>query len=197
MTSEFYYDKTLEKYYSGEREVPRVSDILKDLVNYDDINPSVLEYARTRGTAIHHAIFLHNQNDLDISTLDIEIVPYFEGWLKFLSDTGFEVLGFEEPMYSKIYDFAGRPDMWGLLNKQLCVPDIKCTARMEKHFPVQISGYQQLLKENKNVDCKRGALRLLKDGRYRYEPYSRTDDARDFMTFNACKTIHNWRKHNV
>lgn len=191
------FDPARHEYSINGKVLPNVTGITRPLSNgFDGIPPAVLEFARERGQAVHKAVQFHNENDLDIASLDTTIVPYFEGWLKFLSDTGFKVLGSEQPMYSLPYQYAGTADLWGEITGDLWLPDIKCTAVIPPWTAIQTSGYQRLLSEHIGRKARRGALQLKKDGTYRFDPYTPADDAKDFSIFNACLSIFNWRQHN-
>ena len=83
------FDEATHTYTVGDTTLPSVTDIIKPLQEYAAIPAIILEHARQKGDATHHAIRLDHENDLDISTLDDSIVPRYEAWLKFKQDTGF------------------------------------------------------------------------------------------------------------
>ena len=134
----FTFDPDTHTYRLGDQVLPSVSEIIKPLQDYAMISKKVMEHARQKGEALHLAVQLHNEDDLDISSLDTTIVPRFEAWLKFLKDTGFKVMGFEERLYSKLYRYAGTPDLWGEMNGEIVLPDTK-PPTMWTWYPVQLS----------------------------------------------------------
>lgn len=195
-TPAFTFDEDSHTYRLGNEVLPSVTDIVKPLQDYAAIPAKVMEHARQKGEAIHWAVRLHSEDDLDVDTLDPAIVPRFEAWLKFLDETGFKVIGFEQRMYSSLYRYAGTPDFWGEMNGEVWLPDTKPPS-MWKWYPVQLSGYQQLLKEQYSINhARRATLQLMDDGRHKFTPYDRKDDARDMSTFLSLLNVLNWRKHN-
>lgn len=192
------YNHEQHTYTVDGRQLPHVTSITAPLSNgFDGIPPAVLEFARERGQAVHLAIKYHHDNDLDIATLDLEIVPYFEAFLKFQADTGFKVLGAETPMHSLVFKYAGTPDLWGEIGTELWLPDIKAVAAVPPWVAIQTAAYQRLLTEYVGRKARRAALQLKNDGTYRFTPYVRAEDAKDFSVFNSCLTIFNWRAHYV
>ena len=84
MEAALKFDAEQHVYSLGGRNLPNVTNIIRPLQEgFDRIPPAVLEHARERGQAVHRAVLFHNENDLDIETLDLEIVPYFEAWIRF------------------------------------------------------------------------------------------------------------------
>src|SRR3990167_5360031 len=192
----FRFIEDTHTYYLGDRVLPSVTEIISPLQNYTDINPHVLEHARQKGDAIHTAVKLHNEDDLDISTLDPAIIPRYEAWLKSVDDKKPVILGFEQPMFSHIYSYAGTPDLWMAMDDDIWLPDIKPNSLL-KWYPIQLSGYQQILKEQFNLpQTRRATLQLKDDGKYRFTPYQRAEDARDFSVFNSLLQIYQWRRIN-
>lgn len=183
-------------YTLGNNVLPSVTEIIDPLQDWADIPEEILAYACAKGLATHAAIQLHNENDLDVNSLDLAIVPRFEAWLKFLADKTPEIVGFERPMYSYLYRYAGTPDLWIRMDKDIWLLDIKPNS-LFKWYPIQLSGYQQLLKEELNISAaRRATLQLKDDGKYKFTPYSRANDVNDMSTFLACLRLHQWREKN-
>lgn len=194
----FHFDKEQHVYTLDGRRLPSVTEIIEPIqAGYAGIPAHVLEKARARGEAVHLAVQYHNEGDLAVETLDIEIVPYFEAYLKFVADTGFKVLGTETAMYSIPFRYAGTPDLWGEIGAELWLPDIKCTAVTPPWTAIQTAAYRRLLEEYTGHKARRGALQLRGDGTYRFTPYPAADDARDMATFNACRLVWDWRKNHL
>jgi hypothetical protein len=72
------------------------------------------EYGATRGSHVHTACLYYDQGELDEETLDPAIVPYLEGWKKFIADTGFQHTSAEERLTSNTYQITGQPDRIGM-----------------------------------------------------------------------------------
>ena len=81
------FDRDTHTYWMGSKQIPSVTTILREagIISTEWFN----EFARDRGSAIHSAIHLYNQEDLNEFALDPIIVPYLESWKKFLAISGF------------------------------------------------------------------------------------------------------------
>ena len=122
-----------------------------------------------------------------------EVVPYLDGWRRFLADTGFDVHAVEERACSRRHRYAGTIDRLGMLNGERCVIDIKTTATLNPQVGVQLAAYQVATNEGRpRADHyrKRFACQLRRDGSYRLEQYR---EAADWSVFLALLTLHNWR----
>ena len=195
----FTFNAEAHEYWYGNRRLPSVTEIIRPLMDYSNIPVGVMEHARQVGQAVHGAIKLHNEDDLAVDALDLGIIPRFEAWLRFVTDTGFTVLGFEQPMYSETYLYAGTPDLWGddRLGTSYLI-DIKATAMIPPWVRIQTIGYKKLVEPlAKKQRMRRAALHLQKDGAYRFEVYPFAQDSDDFMTFQSCLRILQWRQSYV
>lgn len=191
-----HFDPALHRYTVSNRILPSVTSIIKPLQNFANIDEKTLEYARQKGVAIHAAIKLHNENKLDIMSVDLAIVNRFEAWLSFLKDKTPDIVGFETPMYSQIYDYAGTPDLWIRMNDEIWLIDIKPNTYF-KWYAIQLAGYQQLLKETLDlIGLRRATLQVTDEGKYKFTPYKRNEDANDMNTFISCLRLFQWRKQN-
>lgn len=190
----FHFDPESHTYTLDGRKIPGVSEIIAPLKDFSGIPPHVLQFARERGEAVHKAIQYHHEGDLAVDTLDLQIVPYFEAYLKFVADTGFKVLGFERPMYSLPFRYGGTPDLWGEIGADLWLPDIKCTAAIDPANAIQTAAYRRLLEEFAGHKARRATLQLRQDGTYRFQPYPQAEDAADMQTFQALLHILTWRQ---
>lgn len=190
------FDAESHTYRLDNKRLPSVTEIIKPLQNWANIPKDTLAYACAKGLATHAAIELWNNNDLDIDSLDPVIVPRFEAWLNFLADKKPQILGFEEPMYSRIYHYAGTPDLWIYIDDEYWLLDIKPNS-LFKWYPIQLVGYQQLLKEELDIPItRRATLQLMDNGKYKLTPYTQKEDAKDMSTFLSCLHLHQWRKKN-
>ena len=144
------------------------------------------EYSRTRGEYIHRACALWDRKALDLDTLDPVIKPYLAGWDAFLKDSGFEILFIEQPLYNTV--FAGTPDRIGKLHGSRMVLEIK-SGVPEPWAALQLAGYEVL----DGNPCKRIAIQLTVEGKYKPFPYNNRTDRQVFM---AATAVHNWKKNN-
>jgi hypothetical protein len=94
--------------------------------------------------------------------------------------------------------FAGTPDLIGTRIQDSPDPDelldTKCVWTMDPATGVQTAGYGLALQESHGIKIKkRGGVQLLRDGTYRFYPYTHANDEN---VFKACLAIHNWKALN-
>lgn len=140
------------------------------------------EDGRLRGTAVHDAVFLHINNDLNFDALHPLIAPYVQAYLKFEKDTGFIPMSkfCEQTYYHPIYKYAGKIDDMGLLNKRYLLIDIKTGACTSTQF--QSAAYLEM-PQIKCYEPSRIELRLLADGTYRVKKFMNTSDFVQFIEY--------------
>lgn len=106
---EFVEDKHLYKLRGIT--LPSVTGILKDMGFID--TSFYDEWSRTRGSFVHKATYLDDQDQLDEASLDPVILPYVEAWRKFRSESGFTPMISERPMVNVALQYCGTPDVIG------------------------------------------------------------------------------------
>lgn len=174
--------------------VPGVTHVIDQLHDLSGIPAAALEYASERGKAVHTATELYDFGDLDIDSLDPEIVPYLEAWIKFREDTQILIGMIEEKLFHPVYRYAGALDRVITLYGSDAVLDIKCVAKLNPVTAIQTAAYKELVEKNTDYkNLKRYAVQLKRDGKYKLEEYKDPDD---FRVFLSCLALHNWRlKH--
>ena len=171
MSHDIFFDDATHTYLVDGLEVPSVTTILQPLSNrgYANVNPSVLEYARHRGTAVHEvleAIDLGAEPDIYP-----EIIPYiqaYEDWKSVYRPTW---TGVEQIVYNEPNGYIGTLDRAGYLNDgRFCIVDIK-TSNPTKEALVsvccQTAAYATAYP--KVVEIDRYALFLKSDGTFRFQ----------------------------
>jgi hypothetical protein len=137
--SELRFDPEGHKYFVGKTRVPSVSEILQKIgltKNYDGVDP----FYRDRGIACHKAIELHLKGILDPASLDPNIKPQFDAFLKFWQGHFKEmVIALEHP-FAKGIEFAGTPD----LITETGIWDWKCSKDHDKVAELQGQAYKHL-----------------------------------------------------
>lgn len=163
------FDEVKHLYYVDSKLVPSVTEILAPLHrSYSSVNPSVLEYARNRGTAVHEALqMLDLTGDLEWTP---EITPYIQAYLEWLSVYKPTWTAVEKMVFCEELWYAGTLDRMGYLNDgKLAVVDIK-TSQPTKEAYVSVC-LQTLAYAYATVDdcseVNRYGLFLMKDGKYR------------------------------
>lgn len=157
------FDEENHKYYFNENPVISVTTVLKEagLINSDFFT----EQSRNRGIAVHHGVFLDINNQLDKSSLHPLIEGYMEAWFSFVRDTGFIAFKHlcERRMYQPNYQYAGTPDLVGMLNGRSILIDIKTGD--SKTAKYQTAAYRQF-NELFTLKPDRAHLRLFNSGKY-------------------------------
>lgn len=193
--TEIEFDEQSHTYKLNGAQVPSVTQIIKPLVK-EGGSDETRDYKRQIGKALDAAISMNERNTLDIYGLDPAIVPFFDAWLKFKRESGFRVLLNQCIVYSKKLRFAGQLDLLGTRAEGPPVPDelldTKCVWTMDPATAIQTAGYDLGLRESHGIKVKkRGGVQLLRDGTYRYYPYT---DPLDEQVFKSCLSILSWKR---
>ena len=162
----------------------RVTEVLRDAGLVDA--QWFTDYARERGSALHLATALHDENDLAVESLDPAIEPRFKQYLRFLAEVRPEILSIEEPVESLTYQYHGTLDRRVKINGVEAVLDIKGPF-LTAAVAIQLAGYALTFKPRPLV---RYSLHLSDDS-YKLV---RHEDRRDFDVFKAALTVADFRR---
>ena len=165
--------------------VPSVTQILKPLSDFSGIPPQVLEAKRDLGTRVHEACHYFDEDDLDEDTIDADVEPYLDAWIKFKKQSGARVLMCETRLFEPVLRFAGTMDRVLLLNGEHWLVDLKTSFSLPHAVGPQTAGYLRALMDP--TVTRRGALRLRNDGSYRLDALT---EPNDWAVFMACLTLH-------
>jgi hypothetical protein len=188
------FDPVAHRYRVGDRELISVTQALTaaGLVDTRWFNDD----AAARGTYVHAAIQLHHEGDLAEDSLDPVIQPYFTAYLKFLSETGFELDACEERLFDETLGFAGTLDLRGRIPRKslrhpgIDIIDVK-TGMVPPHVGPQTAAYARMLPRELGALRWRWALHLRADATYALLPLeNRTDEA----VFLAALTVANFKR---
>jgi hypothetical protein len=97
------------RYVYDGRELISVTTALKEAGMVDMTRWN--EHARMRGEYVHKAVALYATGDLDEASLDPELVPYFDGYIKFLTDTNVAIEHSERRVCDPVLGYAGTLDL--------------------------------------------------------------------------------------
>lgn len=176
--------------YNG-RVIPSVTGILKGVGIIDDRFYN--EEACKRGSKVHLATQLLDEDDLDEDSIDDDIRPYLDAWKKFKYDTGFIPDKIEAQVMSEAYYYAGTLDRTGKFrrpNKSLLdIKTIKTRGAIAKWVRLQIAGYRYCLEEPHDGLV----VQLCGNGTYRAESF---EDPNDIKTFLCAAVTYNWKLEN-
>lgn len=183
------------------RVIPGNTTLLKEygIVNLDGVPQERLDFKSALGTAVHYATHLWDTGDLDESSLDPRIEPYFRAYQKFREITGFEARFTELPLWSKKFGFCTTLDkqgplVWKGIERESII-ELKCVWEMQPSNMPQTAAQDIAFEENfKTIKNKsRFGLQLKETGDYDIQEYT---NPRDRQVFLACIEIQRFREEN-
>lgn len=164
-------------YTVDSRTVPSVTQVIATDTRFCD------EFSRQRGTGVHAAIHFFEEDDLDESSLDPAIRPYFEAYRKFKNESGFVTLASEQIVYSATFDYCGTLDLYGLLNGRRVIIDCK-SGVVPKTVDMQLAAYKFAMKEMGWKVETGFSLQLKSDSKYSLKEH---DTVKAFEQFVALR----------
>lgn len=178
------------RYFIGSREVLSVTTVLEEAgISKPFYGGARGRFYAARGTAVHTATQLDDEDDLDEDTLDEQLLGYLEGWREFRRISGFEPTLIEQTVADPLLGYAGTLDRVGMMGGRLVLIDIK-TGSVPKWAGPQTGAYGRLIL--KPVD--RYVVRLEDTGRYSLTPFTDRGDADTFL--HALGVVH-WKRRNA
>lgn len=189
---ELTFDPDKHEYRLDGVLIPNVTTVLQSvgMVDYSCIDRDVLEYAQTRGTYIHQATALYDENDLDEEKLSKSLKPYVEAWKLFRQQSDFIPGEIEQKKHHATYLYAGTADRAGSIHGKPAIVDIK-PPFSKPWWQIQTAAYA--LMWFPNVIAFRMAVSLHPDGSYRIH---RHVDARDKQIWLSALAVHNWKTNH-
>jgi hypothetical protein len=146
------------------------------------------QYAAERGSAVHKAIELLEDDDLDMDSVDDAVAPFLESYKKFKAEFRWQSEHSELKVWSLTHHVAGTVDQVGLANGLRCIIDFK-TGALSPAVGVQLTGYQLLAAQSRGIKAQRLiAVQLVGDGTYRLKEYKSEPSV-----FHACVRIAHWK----
>jgi hypothetical protein len=191
------FDEAKHEYSYAGKKVPGVTSILAPLVDYSMIPREVMERAQLLGQAVHKATELHDQDELDMDSLDPQLVPYLDAWIKFREEVDFHPVGVEGQIFHPTYRYAGTYDRLGEVRGEMAILDIKKMMTLGPVIGLQLAAYLAAHnhKHPGRPAVARYALGLRADGTYQLQRY---DDPTDWPTFLSLLTLRTFKeKHGL
>lgn len=183
------FDSATHAYAYEGRPVPSVTQVIAS-AGLIDGSAWMTEEHRLRGQAVHRACELDDAMALDEETVDSVIAPYLKAWRALRMTVAMVVRGSEERVYHDAYGYAGTLDRRAEIRigrrRVSAVIDLKTGGR-QRATGVQLAAYQKAV--GQPWTHRYGAY-LQDDGRFDLVEYN---DPRDFPTFLAALSIHNWK----
>jgi len=189
---ELIFNSTNHTYSVDGRKMPSVTGLMKSAGLIDD--RWFTEAAAFRGTVVHACTMLDDRGTLLESSVDDGARGRLEAWRSWKRNFGWTAIEVEQPRYSDA-GYCGTPDrIMRDSNGCLAVVDIKSGAVTKAHG-VQLAGYAHFLYSYPS-QIRRFTVQLKDDGRYVMTEFAPGAFATDWAAFQACLTLHNWRRIN-
>jgi hypothetical protein len=189
------FDEPSHTYFWQGKPVPNVTRVLQPLVDLSRIPAAALEIARQKGEHVHKMVELHATGDLEEHSLPEWMRPVYEEWLRFVSETGFEVIYSERRLYHPLYGYATTPDLKARIRAQEGpgIIEIKRSFLAGDVIGFQTAAQAEADKANSTGEKIRwrATLKLHEDHRYRLEPL---ENKNDFSHFLTCLAFHNLKR---
>jgi hypothetical protein len=195
MLAELTFQADTHTYRLGGRVVPSVTQILDPLQELDGVPRHVLAAAAEFGTHVHQACDLWNRGQLDEDALDPHLLPYLDGWKRFLRESGFEVMESELRMVHRAAGYAGTCDvvLRNPRTRSVHVGDIKSSATVPRTVGLQIAAYREMyLQDHLVCSSTRYCIHLRGEGRYGLHAFKESTDYTYFLS-----ALNLWRFRNA
>jgi hypothetical protein len=195
MATAFQFVPETHTYLLAGRVVPSVTQILEraGLVCYDHIPKAILDHKAEVGTAAHAAAHYLDEGDLELSTVDDEVMPYLDGWMKFRSETKFRAAAIERRGIARVdgMEYGYTFDRDGELDGRPTLLEIKCTAGVEISWGPQTAAYEMALRAADGKARQRVAVHLKPNGTY---SLVKLTEMKDYMVFKWALALEVWKQ---
>ncbi len=195
---ELKFDTENHIYRLENMVIPGFSQIVQDLglTDFSRVKPDDLRYKREVGTAVHKAIFLHNVGKLNMNSLDENVTPYFNSWLKFIELYHPKILTqySEKPICSIKWRYGVTPDIVAELKQGNTIIELKSTSQMSPVIALQTEAQAIAILETYKLKIKqRWGLQLIPNAMPKLSVY---EDMSDFTVWISAVNFWNWKKKN-
>lgn len=192
------FNEERHEYTGNGLIMPSVTQAIEraGLSDFSMVNQDVLRRARIFGTETHKACEMYDRRQMPKP--DPQVLPYLEGWIKFLRDSGFRQDKIEVMVHSRKFWFAGKADRIGWFREDYSVLEIKVANCYYPSFELQTAAYKMANNEMEpraDRKVRKRYIIQLFPGRYQITP---CEDANDEAVFLSCLQVANFRaKHNM
>jgi hypothetical protein len=178
----FSFDDLNHIYRLNGQVIPSVTQILQaeGIADYSYADESDRDF----GKAGHRVTELWDKRTLDIKTISEPLIPYLNGYKKFLKDFKVKVIPewIETPTYSFIWKYGVKPDRVVEINGKLTVYEIKFSTSMIPATRIQTAAQKIAIEEQTKLKIKqRMAVQILPDD-YKISEYTKLSDERIWLS---------------
>lgn len=197
-----YVDNNLKELVAGDSF--SVSDVFKIIEKARTAHDVVREEAAEIGTNVHdwlagywHEVMFNGSSSQTYLPQEEKASKCVQAAFNWFNEHDLKPVSVEEPQYSLIHKFCGRPDWIGCIDGQLSVLDYKSTKQIYPELCLQETAYAKMHEEmTGNLPATRWGLRLDKEsGQFEARCYKPDTFERDWKTFEACFLLYDTMKH--
>jgi hypothetical protein len=143
------------------------------------------------GRAAHRAVELYVKGELDDSTIDEQVRPRLNAYIKFAKSTGFKMTASEVPIFNAVHNLAGTPDLVGVFpDGSEGIIDLK-SGVVAPWTRLQLAGYDFILGATKTGSYRvRYGLSVPQSGEPKVMSCWIPDD---MTTFRSCLNVAQWK----
>jgi hypothetical protein len=184
---DFTFDADRHEYRENGEVRRSLTQILADvgIIDYSGIPQTVLQRKASLGSYVHKCAELLFQDDLDESTVMHDARGYLDALRAFLRVTKFtpDPAHIEQPRIGEVYGhrYGFTCDVTGTIGKHPYILELKCCARKEPWWSIQLAGQSAGLGMHREFRrWNLVALQLKPDGKYSCHPYTERTNSRIF-----------------
>lgn len=158
-----------------------VTDVFPPPVNAGSLE---MRAACERGIAVHAICEAHDLGKEQ--TVPPQYVGYWSAWIKFLADTGAEIIENELRIGGEKFGYVGRLDRVAKIKNKLWILDIKSGGPWPTHGP-QTAAYEYAYRvehfTKRSKEFRRACVHLKRDGRFAFAEHASVHDWHTFCAY--------------
>jgi hypothetical protein len=191
-----WFEPNGHRYYDSDgHRILSVTQIfqLLGLVDYNGVDPAVLEHKSEIGVAVHKSVELLLQNALDWDTVDEAAMPYVVSAEVWFHEMQFELLATEQQGILETHGMkiGYQYDQWGTIlyqgHRRQVIVDLKTTSKKSPTWALQTAAYALTIPvKNGEERPLRVVLHLQKNGRAKPIFYENPQDEEAFLYMAYC-----------
>ena len=194
MFDALHFDEAKHVYTVDGEMFPSVTTIIKPITDayYGAIDNRVLEVAASRGTAVHNAIELWN--DMQVEDIPEEFYGYFGAYKDWFEERKPIIDASELRMFHPILRYAGTCDLLCTIDGEKVLVDYKTSSKViDKAYRLQMEAYKMMLEKAGIKIDRKVCLHLQKNGKFKEHIYP-AKDPESVKVFNACLEIYRYNR---